>query len=145
MLKYTTMSADMCQKDGQLRLELNPYQEGDSIKMPSATYERDPNGLDQHEPGAKNDFGKPDASLLLMFGKALRAVAGVGTFGAEKYTRGGWQHVENGRERYTAAMLRHVFEEEYELLDSDSGLYHDAHAAWNALARLELRIRESST
>ena len=104
--------------------------------------EVDPNGLDQHARGAKVDAGKPDASLLLMFGKALRAVAEVGTFGAQKYTRGGWQYVDDGRRRYTAALLRHVFEEEYDDLDADSGLYHDAHAAWNALARLELRIRE---
>ena len=104
--------------------------------------EIDPHGLDQHAPGAKVDAGKPDTSLLLMFGKALIAVAEVGTFGAAKYTRGGWQHVENGRTRYTAAMLRHVFAEDNEPMDTDSGLYHDAHAAWNALARLELRLRE---
>ena len=102
----------------------------------------DPNGLDQHEPGAKLDYGKPDTSLLLMFGKALIAVAEVGTFGAAKYTRGGWLDVEDGITRYTAALLRHVFAEDTEPMDPDSGLYHDAHAAWNALARLELRLRE---
>lgn len=104
--------------------------------------ERDPNGLDQHKPGAKLDYGKPDTSLLLMFGKALVAVAEVGTFGAAKYTRGGWLDVEDGITRYTAALLRHVFAEDTEPMDADSGLYHDAHAAWNALARLELRLRE---
>ena len=103
--------------------------------------EEDPNGLGQHEPGAKLDRGKPDASLLLLFGKALTAVAEVGTFGAAKYTRGGWQHVEDGVNRYTAALLRHVCQEEYEQLDPDSGLRHAAHAAWNALARLELQLR----
>lgn len=111
-------------------------------KQKKSTLESDPNGTDQHEAGAKLDAGKIDASLLLMFGKALSAVAEVGTFGAEKYTRGGWQSVPNGIIRYTAAMLRHVLKEEYETLDSDSGLAHDAHAAWNALARLELRLRE---
>lgn len=101
--------------------------------------EQDPNGIPPGAPGAKLDAGKPDASLLLDFGKALMAVAEVGTFGARKYSRGGWQHVENGQERYTAALLRHLMQGEGE--DPDSGLLHDAHAAWNALARLELRLR----
>jgi len=102
----------------------------------------DPYGLDQHELGAKLDAGKPDASLLLMFGKALEAVAAVGTFGARKYTRGGWQSVVGGIERYTAALLRHLFKEHYEDNDPDSQLLHAAQVAWNALARLELLLRE---
>jgi hypothetical protein len=104
--------------------------------------EVDPNGINQHAEGAKLDYGKPDASLLLMFGKALTAVAEVGTFGARKYTRGGWQSVTDGRNRYTAAMLRHVLKENNEDHDPDSGLLHAAHATWNALARLELMLRE---
>ena len=104
--------------------------------------ERDPDGIGQHTEGAKLDAGKPDTSLLLMFGKALEAVAEVATKGAKKYTRGGWQSVANGRERYTAALLRHVFKEHYENNDADTGLHHDAQVAWNALARLELRLRE---
>lgn len=106
--------------------------------------EEDPHGIDQHTPGAKLDAGKPDASLLLMFGKALTAVAEVGTFGARKYSRGGWQSVEDGYVRYTAALLRHLFKGQYSLRDPDSDLLHDAHAAWNALARLELRMREEA-
>jgi hypothetical protein len=77
-----------------------------------------------------------------MFGKALTAVAEIGTFGARKYTRGGWQYVEGGRDRYTAALLRHLLKENYESTDPDSGLLHAAHAAWNALARLDLILRE---
>lgn len=104
--------------------------------------EVDPDGIGQHTSGAKLDDGKPDTSLLLMFGRALLAVAEIGTFGAKKYTRGGWQEVVRGRERYTAAELRHVFKEHYEDHDPDSGLLHAAHGAWNALARLELILRE---
>lgn len=103
--------------------------------------EVDPNGIIQHEPGAKLDDGKPDTSLLLLFPKALLAVAEVGTFGAKKYSRGGWQFVANGFTRYTAALLRHLFKSSYEDYDDDSGLLHDAQVAWNALARLELRLR----
>lgn len=104
--------------------------------------ESDPNGFTPDSPGAKLDHGKPDLSLLLMFGRALSAVGEVGTFGANKYTRGGWQFVPEGRNRYTAACLRHLCKEHYEARDPDSGLLHAAHAAWNALARLELELRE---
>jgi len=95
-----------------------------------------------HTPGKKADNGKPDASLLLDFGKALCAVAAVGTFGKMKYCRGGWLHVESGQERYTAAMLRHQLAESYEEHDQESGLLHAAHAAWDAIARLELMLRD---
>lgn len=104
--------------------------------------ESDPNGVAQHAHGAKLDSGKPDASLLLMFGKALEAVAEVGTFGAEKYTRGGWQGVKDGINRYTAALLRHIFKEHYETMDRDLPVMHAAQVAWNALARLELMLRK---
>ena len=111
--------------------------------MKSTLNEVDPNGTEQHVSGAKLDGGKPDASLLLMFGRALLAVAEVGTVGAIKYTRGGWLQVPNGAIRYTAALLRHLFKEGYEELDDDTGLYHDTQVAWNALARLELRLRRA--
>lgn len=53
--------------------------------------EQDPNGIGQHDNGAKLDAGKPMAGRLLgMFGGALMAVSEVGTFGAKKYTEGGW-------------------------------------------------------
>lgn len=108
---------------------------------PTRYQEVDPDGKDQHEAGAKLDRDKPDASLLLMFGKALIAVAEIGTFGAKKYSRGGWQSVADGETRYTAALLRHLLQSGDEDYDKDSGLLHDAQIAWNALARLELRLR----
>lgn len=98
--------------------------------------------IDPHQPGAKLDAGKPDAALLGDFGRALLAVAEVGTFGAQKYTRGGWLEVPNGFERYSAAMWRHLLAENRQQLDPESGLTHAAHAAWGALARLELMLRE---
>lgn len=97
----------------------------------------DPNGIGQHEPGAKLDSGKPDASLLGLFGLALLEVAKVGTIGAAKYTRGGWREVPDGFNRYTAAMLRHYLAEDREEIDDDTEMYHCAQVAWNALARLE--------
>lgn len=107
-----------------------------------STLETDPNGLTPHSAGAKLDAGKPDASLLLMFGRALVEVSAVGTFGARKYSRGGWQHVSDGANRYTAAMLRHLLAENEGPIDGESGLRHAAQVAWNALARLELILRE---
>ena len=106
--------------------------------------ESDPNGLSSHQPGAKLDYGKTQASLLSDFSLALMAVAEVGTFGAGKYTRGGWQSVPDGITRYSDAAWRHLLKERQESLDEDSGLHHAAHMAWNALARLELLLRDET-
>lgn len=109
---------------------------------PINSTEKDPNGIPQHAIGAKLDDGKLLAGILQQWPRALTAILEVATFGAEKYTRGGWQYVENGVERYTDAMFRHLLKEPLEPIDPDSGLSHDAHVAWNALSRLELRLRE---
>ena len=105
-------------------------------------FEHDPTGRTANEPGAKLDAGKIRAGLVLGdFAKALEAVCEIGTYGATKYTDHGWREVPDGFERYTDAMLRHFLAEGYERLDKDSGLYHAAHLAWNALARLELILQ----
>jgi hypothetical protein len=107
-------------------------------ELAKKTLERDPSGLAPHEPGAKLDGGKVMMELLIDFARALRAVGEVATYGAEKYSRGGWQEVPEGERRYTGAMLRHLFR--WEDVD-ESGLDPDAQIAWNALARLELKLR----
>jgi len=106
--------------------------------------EQDPNGLNAHQPGAKLDAGKVRAGLVLGgFSRALWAVSEVGTFGARKYTDNGWRSVENGIDRYTDAMARHLLLEAMgHCTDPDSELLHAAHTAWNALARLELMLIE---
>jgi len=104
--------------------------------------EIDPNGKSQHEHGAKLDDGKIMGGVLKDFSLALKAVAEVGTFGAKKYTRGGWQSVPNGIERYGDALWRHLLSERHEPIDTDSKLLHEAHLAWNSLARLELILRK---
>lgn len=77
------------------------------------------------------------------FPRAISAVAGVSAFGASKYAWKGWEGVDDGYNRYSDALVRHlIYEGEGEVLDLDSGLLHAAHAAWNALARLELLIKE---
>ena len=65
----------------------------------------------------------------------------MASFGAAKYTRGGWRTVDNGFRRYIAAGLRHTFSrKEGEIYDSESHLLHLSHAAWNSLAALEFEI-----
>ena len=103
--------------------------------------ERDPNGKDQHEPGAKLDNGKVRAGVLADFGEALDAVAMVGTYGANKYTRNGWESVPNAIERYTDAKWRHLLAQHERMYDHESELMHLAHEAWNVLAVLELTLR----
>jgi len=99
------------------------------------------------EPGVKNDDGKTRLFTVLVeyFPRALLAVANVSEFGARKYCVRGWETVPDARTRYTDALLRHILAGVSEESDVDSGLHHDAHAAWNALARLELRLREERT
>lgn len=77
------------------------------------------------------------------FPRAISAVATVSAFGASKYAWNGWQNVSDGYSRYSDALVRHLgYEAEGEDVDPDSGLLHAAHTAWNALARLELLLRE---
>ena len=106
--------------------------------------EFDPTGKQPHEAGAKLDAGKPLAALVLGdFARALLAVSEVGTFGARKYTASGWIEVPDGIQRYDNALMRHWLKGHAgETHDQDSGLLHAAHLAWNALARLELMLRE---
>jgi len=105
--------------------------------------EADPHGKSPHQPGAKLDAGKNRMGLVLFdFARALTAVSQVGTYGATKYTDHGWTAVPNGQQRYTDALLRHLMREATgELHDPDTNLHHAAHAAWNALARLDLLLR----
>jgi hypothetical protein len=107
--------------------------------------ESDPTGLSPHQPGAKLDSGKSPVfrGVVDYFPRALQAVALVSLFGATKYTWKGWESVPEGVERYSDAMVRHMIAEAMEgPVTPDSGLLHAAHTAWNALAVLELKLRE---
>lgn len=113
----------------------------------SSTQETDPSGLSASAPGAKLDAGKVMAAqILAQFPRALHGVAEVGSFGARKYSMGGWQHVENGFARYEDAQFRHFLKRNMgETVDPDSQLDHLKHEAWNALAKLELYLRDKET
>lgn len=106
--------------------------------------EKDPHGKGLHEHGAKADAGKAEYDYVLgYFAKALGAVNEVAVFGAKKYTPGGWVTVPNGIKRYGNAAIRHHNERlAGRDRDEDTELLHAAHEAWNALAVLELLLKE---
>jgi hypothetical protein len=93
----------------------------------------------------KDDQGKPPVfrGVLSYFPRALAAVAEVSAFGAKKYGGwGGWRYVPDGFNRYTDGLGRHVLGEALRDKDLETGLLEAAHVAWNALARLELKLTE---
>lgn len=108
--------------------------------------EFDPNGKSAKEPGSKLDAGKAPVmrGVLQYFPRALKAISVVSLVGANKYSWKGWESVDDGIERYGDAMARHILDEEIDGdFDSDTGLLHAAQQAWNALAKLELMLREN--
>jgi hypothetical protein len=108
--------------------------------------EKDPNGRNPHTPGAKLDDGKSPVfqGLIDYFPRACMEVAKVSEFGAIKYTWKGYESVPDGVNRYQNALGRHLMYEAIEgPITKDSGLLHKAHVAWNALAALELYLREN--
>lgn len=111
--------------------------------------ESDPTGRKLSDPGSKADAGKAPVyqGFIQYFARAIQAVAEVSAFGSKKYNEGKypttWKEVPDGLGRYTDALGRHLLlEAKGELYAPDSGLLHAAHAAWNALARLEKIVEE---
>jgi hypothetical protein len=112
--------------------------------------EFDPNGRNPHEPGAKLDAGKPPIfqGVLDYFPRAIEAVSMVSQAGADKYAWKGWESVPDGYNRYMNALGRHLTKRAKEgpwdsdFLKVDKYILHDAQVAWNALAALELYLRE---
>lgn len=84
------------------------------------------------EQGIKNDNDKAMFNLILP--EFEKAVAEVLTYGAKKYSPNNWQHVDDGLERYYAALRRHLCAwREGEEIDEESGLSHLAHVATNIM------------
>lgn len=117
--------------------------------------ERDPSGISAKTPGAKLDAGKAPIfqGLLDYFPRAVQAVAALSAYGANKYSWKGWEHVADGVNRYSNAQQRHVVKESIEGpydLDAMNDpkfpamILHKTQVAWNALAALELYLREQS-
>lgn len=115
--------------------------------------ETDPTGKKPFEKGAKLDAGKAPIfrGVISYFPRAITAVANVSMYGATKYSWKGWEDVSDGINRYTDALGRHIVKEGIEgLYDLEikndtkypAEILHAAQVAWNALARLELLLRE---
>lgn len=110
----------------------------------AAKQEKDPNGLDPKQGGAKLDAGKSPVwqGLLDYFPRACEAVALVSAGGAAKYSWKGWETVDDGVNRYNNALGRHQLKLSIEGEYDAEGFLHRAQIAWNALAALELWLRQ---
>jgi hypothetical protein len=87
--------------------------------------------------GRKYDTGKLRWDLLPI--DCVEDVVKILTFGAEKYEPNNWQGVENGRDRYFAALMRHLSaSRQGQLIDEESGLSHLSHAMCNIVFLLWL-------
>lgn len=87
--------------------------------------------------GKKNDFLDKKLRWDLLPLDCVEKIVKVYTAGAEKYGDNNWQHLNNGYQRYKAALLRHLVEyEKGNKIDSDTGCEHLAQVAWNAIALL---------
>lgn len=85
----------------------------------------------------KDKLNKPRMDLLFeYFPNALLEVARACEQGAHKYGEHTWQELPI--RDIKAAMGRHILHAELQEIDPESGLLHEAHIAWNALAQLEV-------
>jgi len=77
--------------------------------------------------GLKYDDNKLEYGLIPPL--ALKATVDVLTFGAKKYARDNWKHVNDSKRRYFDALQRHLWAwKEGEDIDPESGKHHLAHA-----------------
>lgn len=92
----------------------------------------------------KHDGGKPKLNrfFIQQFPLSMAAISHVMELGAERYTYRGWQNTENGIERYTDALVRHLWTEVFEHWNEEDKCSHSTQVAVNALIRLELELRE---
>lgn len=82
------------------------------------------------EAGMKYDSDKPRYSLLPK--GAVNAVIDVLEFGAKKYDADNWQKVDNAKERYYNAAMRHIDKWwNGEKHDPETNIHHLAHASTN--------------
>lgn len=147
MIKANVFNSAIEKKEAEERAISRLKQDFAGFLEEPSHIEIDPHGLTAHDPGAKLDAGKIRPHLVLMdFALALTAVAEVGTYGAAKYSDHGWLSVPNGIERYSDAKVRHQLAAYTGArYDAESGLSHAAHECWNALARLELILRQEQS
>lgn len=119
------------------KILMNIIQDDEIEKEKRLFLERYYKPKDVEEVSMKNDRidDKPMWELLPM--QEIEDLVKVYTYGAKKYKPDGWQNLENGFERYRAALMRHIMlylnGERY---DKESGLQHLSQVVWNAVAML---------
>ena len=82
------------------------------------------------------------AEMITDFAPELEELCKIWTFGVNKYGKGNWKLLKNGKERFSNALIRHLIEESKDLYDKETKLIHAAHIAFNAIARLHYVIKE---
>lgn len=93
--------------------------------------------------GMKFDSGKLDYTLIPWDG--LEEIVKVLEFGAKKYARDNWRHVEGAEQRYLAAAIRHLVAYQIQQpTDEETGISHLAHAGCCLLFLLALEKRNGS-
>lgn len=95
--------------------------------------------MDAARNSVKND--RKDGKLMweLLPLQDIEDIVKVYTQGAIKYGPNTWQNLENGYDRYKAAMFRHLLEyEKGNEYDDETGCRHLAQVAWNAIALLHI-------
>lgn len=100
--------------------------------------------------GMRFNSSKPPVwrGFINYFPRAIEAVSKVSEFGANKYAWDNWQQLEDGATNCTDSLVRHLINEaKGRVLDVDSEELEAAHAAWNAMARLEFicKSREAAS
>lgn len=87
----------------------------------------------------KNDFKDHKLRWDLLPLKDIEDVVKVYTAGSNKYGDNTWQNLDNGYERYKAALFRHLMEyEKGNETDDETGCLHLAQVVWNAIAMLHI-------
>lgn len=97
----------------------------------------------ESECAIKND--RKDNKLMweLLPLDVIEEVVRVYTFGARKYGPNKWQNLEDGYNRYKAALLRHLtLIDQGQHFDPESGLLHASQVAWNAIALCYFEMKE---
>ena len=96
---------------------------------------------EKKELGLKYDDGK--ARFDLIEPEFEEDIANILTMGANKYAPNSWQHVEDGKNRYYAALRRHLNAwRKGEKIDRESGMSHLAHAACNVMFLMHFEREE---
>lgn len=92
------------------------------------------------EMGDRKNKGKEGMHLLPL--DALKEISKVYDFGTTKYAPHNWEKGLHWNEGCAASLLRHLSEwSRGRDKDDESGLYHDIHIAFNAIALVAFRIR----